>query len=177
MFLSVLNTGTEAQDAMAESMEQAVYVLPDGAYSCINYPAAEQARPGNLYRMQRASVSCPVRGGKTVTKYAEQLTLGEVLSYVWKAGIAVMASLFLATNLLFWYRLRKNRTRYLQKAANARCTSVTAFLSLPVWAVPPHNLPDPCSSLFPGQFALCYCSEETHARHLDPCGRCFDAYV
>ena len=170
MFLSVLNAGTEAQNVMVKSMDREVYVLPLDRTPASDYPAAEQVRHGDLVP-HAESVGYPVLSsdGKTVTKYAERLTLGEALAYVWKAGIAVMACFFLMTNLRFWLKLRKNRTRYTAEGSK-RPVYLCEGLSSPCLfgLFRPAIYLTPAAACSPDSLRYVIAHEETHARHLDP---------
>ncbi|MEG1858558.1 MAG: M56 family metallopeptidase, partial [Pseudoflavonifractor sp.] len=168
--VSVLNFGQSTQNAVAGSMARPIYVLPVDRVPASQVPAAEQIRPGELVPTGD-SFGYPVlsQDGQTVTKYAEKLTVAEVLTGIWLAGAALMTCLFLVTNLRFWQKLRKDRTPYPAGACK-----------YPVYLC--HSLPSPClfgllrpaiylnpaAAASPERLRYVLAHEETHARQLDP---------
>jgi len=99
------------------------------------------------------------------------LTIQEILRYIWYSGIVGMGVFFLVSNLRFWQRLRKYRTPYTVEGYNR-----------PIYLVGEGVLPSPCLyGLFRPAIYLTPAAlasedtlshvlthEETHARHLDP---------
>lgn len=172
--------------------------LPAWNYSLLNAAemverTVEQAAASPLYVGRRESVSLNVfsgegheiqpgeevwRGGDgsvavanedkaTATIYRVSIQWGSV----WKIGMAAAGLFFLLSNLCFWQKLCRNRTRF---------TGALPYLtSRKVYSVPDGVLPSPCLFgnavyLTPGALRSerslhhVLCHEETHARHLDP---------
>ena len=96
------------------------------------------------------------------------ITLSQVLSWIWVAGMAVMTLYFVGYNLIFWHQLRKTRIPF----------------PVPGWKRPIYlcpGLPSPClfglihpaiyltpEAAVPDRLHHVLTHEETHARHLDP---------
>ncbi len=168
--LSVLNFGQQTQKAVSNTLEQNVYLLPIGETPASELPSAQSTAPGEPVETGD-SFGYPIlsQDGQIVTKYATHATLSQVLGWVWKVGMVLTALFFLSVNLMFWKKLRQNRTPYPVEG----CT-------LPVYLC--ENLHTPC--LFGLFFPAIYLTpevisspqrlehvllhEKTHARHLDP---------
>lgn len=166
---SVLNAEPSAPAVLVQSLEREVYVRPVAQLPASDYPSAEGVPPGSTVpAAQNTGYSVLSPDGATVTTYAQRLTVAELLGYVWKAGIAVMAGLFLVTNLLFRRKLRKYSTPYRVEGSRYpvflcdRLPSPCLFgLFRPAIYLTPTAVRSPDS--------LCHimAHEETHARHFD----------
>jgi beta-lactamase regulating signal transducer with metallopeptidase domain len=170
MSLSVLNAGQEVQTAMTKQLEREVYTQSTDLIPPASFTAAEQVPPSEVV-MNAENPNNPVSSanGQTTANKAERLTVGDMLTYAWMAGIALMACFFLITNLRFMHLLRKNRTPYGVEGCKH-----------PVYLC--DGLPSPClfgvfrpaiylnsaSVSTPGNLRNVLVHEETHARHLDP---------
>ena len=148
-----------------------IYVRPMEQAPVSQFPQAETLQPGDPVSVPESDgYSVVSRDGATVTRYAEKLSLSQVLHGVWIAGIAGMSIWFALTNLRFYLRLRRARKPY-----------PAADCALPVYLVE-QGLPSPClfgllrpaiyltpatlSSAETLRHVLAH--ESTHARHLDP---------
>ncbi len=170
MSLSVLNAGEQAQAAMTLSMAQTIYVLPTTPTTVPDNTVIEQAQP-DVEAAEAPDAGDPALSADSpaLAEPAEPVTVGALLDAVWKVGVAVMASFFLATNLLFWRKLRKNRTRYDVEGCNYPvyiCDGLSSpclfGLFRPVIYLTPAAAASPDSQ----RYVLAH--EQTHARHLDP---------
>lgn len=88
-------------------MQREVYVLPVGRYEIHPDAVAEingQVTDANSFGYPVLSES---RG--TVTRYAGRLSLGELLTAIWRAGAVLAGAWFLLVNLRFMLRLRQTR--------------------------------------------------------------------
>ena len=104
-----------------------------------------------------------------VTPTYRTVTLAEILTYLWYAGMVIVGAWFLFTNLRFARALRRARTPY-----------DTADCRYPVYVV--SALPSPClfgvlhpavylndaAAASPETLRYVLAHEQTHARHLDP---------
>lgn len=169
MSISVLNAEPNAQTALTQTMVQEVYLLPVAQSPLSSFDATLTVQPGDTVETGDSfgySVVSP--DGQTVTKYAQRLTVLEILTYIWKVGIFVMACIFLLVNLRFWRGLRKNRIPYAVEGCK-----------YPVYLC--DGLPSPCLfGLIHPTIYLTQCAvgspdrlhhvvahEEAHARHFD----------
>ena len=100
---------------------------------------------------------------------ALRMTAGEVLSLVWKLGMALMGGFFLMSNLAFYLKLRKNRQEW----------RAGPFPTHRVYLVPEDVIPSPClfgNAIYitptvaedPARLRHVLTHETTHAKHLDP---------
>ncbi len=130
----------------------------------------EPPTPGSPISFQQRGYLVRDAETNAVTLY-EHMAVGpwEILSNLWKSGMAVMALFFLGSNLIFWQRLRKVRREFTPEDGPAR----------KVYLVPDGVLPSPClfgNSIYltpaaietPDKLRHVLMHEETHARHLDP---------
>ena len=168
--LSVLNVGKEAQSQVEETLSKDIYVLPVSREPISDYPAAYGLEPGD--RVPTAeSFGYPVlnRDGTTVTKYADQRPLSDVLRWGWYAGMAVMGLWFLISNLRFLRKVRKERSPY----ALVPCkypVYVCGGLSSPCLfgLLRPAIYLTPAVASNEDSLRHVLAHEETHARHRDP---------
>ncbi|MBP3521274.1 MAG: M56 family metallopeptidase [Oscillospiraceae bacterium] len=176
--LSVLNATRPAEEAVSDRLTATpVYLHPMEQYPASLYPNTPDATVDTAtiiwdhQRNQPDGYLALDPGGETVTKYAIRTYDGEILLYfmsiIWKAGMALVGSFFLLSNLLFYVKLRKNRTEW------------TPTVSRKVYLVPEGLLPSPClfwNAIYLTPAALrseesirhVLCHEETHAKHWDP---------
>lgn len=140
-------------------------------------PAAEAdglQRPAQPDRTQHGETAPAVPGAEAADPAPARWrgpSLAQVLGWIWYAGMAVTAAVFLRSNLRFWRRLRKYRTPY---AAEGFCR--------PVYLTGEGVLPSPCLFglfrpavyLTPAALASedtlrhVLAHEDAHARRLDP---------
>lgn len=179
--LSVLNVTRPAEQTVAEQLNHPIYYghreqVPPEELEEQNIDPENVPTPQDLFVMgesdpdNRFSTNWLVRDPETntITRYAS-MTVGpwELLTVIWKAGMVLVGSFFLLSNLLFYVKLRKNRTEW------------TPTVSRKVYLVPEGLLPSPClflNAIYLTPAALrseesirhVLCHEETHARHLDP---------
>jgi beta-lactamase regulating signal transducer with metallopeptidase domain len=169
---NVLTAAQPVGQTVTASLEQRqVYVLPVGRTPISNDPQADGQAPGTqVSNAESFGYNVVSQDGSTVTKYAEKLSLSQVLRLVWYAGIAVMTCWLVISNLRFWRMLCKVRTPYSVEDCK-----------YPVYLVE-EGLPSPCLfGLFrpaiyltpaavssPDSLRHVLAHETTHARHLDP---------
>ena len=213
---SVLTATAPVQQAVTLQVERPYYFRPVGEVSpeellernipVSQVPTAEKGSawilmeppaPGSDVSFQQKGYLVRDPETNSVTLY-ERMTVGpgEILSVIWKIGMAGMAVFFLVSNLLFYRRLRKNREEW-----RAQWSSPTGFpseveeaapcvgpddpagrLSRKVYVVPEGTIPSPCLfGLFapaiyitpavandPVKLRHVLSHESTHAKHLDP---------
>lgn len=93
--------------------ERQIYVLPIDSRPTSDFPKAEQALPGEpVASAESFGYNVLSRDGTRVIKYADIMTLSEVLTLVWTAGMAAMLIWTVFSNLRFWQRLKKTRKPY-----------------------------------------------------------------
>ena len=175
---SVLTAARPAVQAVDQAFHAApVYLEPMEQYPASEYPNTPDASVDSATILWDPVGNRPDGylaldpGGETVTKYAVRTYHGDLilaaLSVIWKAGMAVVGSFFLFSNLAFYVKLRKTRTEW------------TPTVARKVYLVPDGVLPSPC--LFLGSIYLTPAAlaseesiyhvlahEETHAAHWDP---------
>lgn len=98
------------------------------------------------------------------------LTLGDLLPYIWYAGIAVTGLWFLVCNLRFWRKLRKGRTPYIVDGCKYPVYLVGAGLPSPCLfgLVRPAIYLTPEAVSSPERTRHVIAHESAHARHGDP---------
>lgn len=142
---------TEAETTPVQSPAQAVPDTPTGETG----PAAQppDAEP----------YAYPAIAQKT-------LTLGDLLPYIWYAGIAVTGLWFLVCNLRFWQKLRKGRTPYTVDGCKYPVYLVGAGLPSPCLfgLVRPAIYLTPEAVSSPERTRHVIAHESAHARHGDP---------
>ena len=161
---SVLNAGTETQQAITQTMEQSV-PLPQKRTIVSTQPQVlqKQTNPSGEENQTLLSEGNPT----PAPTHQRSITLFQVLSWIWVAGMTVMGLYFVGCNLVFWYQLRKTRIPF----------------PVPGWKRPVYlccGLPSPCLfGLFrpaiyltpeatdPARLHHVLTHEETHAQHLD----------
>lgn len=108
--------------------------------------------------------------GRSVTTYAEIMTVTQILTGIWIAGIGIMACWLLFTNLRFWQKLRKNRTPYAIEGTKRDIWLVENGLDSPclfgLFRPAIYLTPSAVSDERGLRHVLAH--EETHAKHLDP---------
>lgn len=129
---------TEAETTPVQSPAQAV---PDAPTGGMNSDAQTPDTDSYTY---------PVMEQQT-------LTLGDLLPYLWYAGMAVTGLWFLFCNLRFWQKLRKGSTPYTVDGCKYLVYLVEEGLplSLPLWAGPPGYLSYSGGSFLTGADAAC----------------------
>lgn len=170
---SVLTATAPVERTVAENVaERSVYLQPVGKLDLSAREGGEAALPGQeLQTGDSFGYTVVDLNARSATRYAVKLSLPQFLERLWKTGMVAMGLWFLLTNLLFWRRLSKCRTRWegaLPLAVRQR-----------VYTVPEGVIASPC--LFGGAIylppkaaaddeTLSYVlrHETTHARHLDP---------
>ena len=170
---NVLTAAEPVQAQVVQRLERQAVFLPVERAPLAQHPEAQDAAPDVGAAVTRPAVpadsdSWVVATDTTAVRY-RQLTAVEILTYIWYAGMAVMAVWFLAANVRFAVRLRRGRRPY-----------PAAGCKYPVYLA--EHLPSPC--LFgllrpavyltpaavesPETLRHVLAHETTHARHLDP---------
>lgn len=169
---NVLTASEPAVETVSHHLEQrTVYVLPTGQ---VDLPEESRRNPDLQpgYAMAPTSTGIMVvdEGGETATVYAGWLTTGELLRFVWYAGIAVMACWFLVSNLRFWRKLRQTRTPCPVDGCKYPVYLVEAGLPSPCLfgLFRPAIYLTPAAVSSPERLRHVIAHETTHARHLDP---------
>lgn len=178
--LSVLNATRPVEQTVAEHLNHPIYygyreqVLPEEMTHWKVTPEEIATLQDDWVNVStdenRQTIGYLVRDPETntITRYAS-MVVGpwEFLSLLWKAGMVLVGSFFLLSNLLFYVKLRKNRTEW------------TPTVSRKVYLVPEGVLPSPClflNAIYLTPTALrseesirhVLCHEEAHAKHWDP---------
>lgn len=183
---NVLTTAETAGAAVTERIDYtSVYLDPvghtEGARSYV--PPPDESTPSVAVRDSRsvhvydtfkgysevAQVTSEEGAQLTTTWYAKTLPLTDILTYIWYAGIAVMACWLVFSNLRFWRNLRRVRVPYNVENCKYRVYMVDA------------GLPSPClfglfrpavyltpAAAAPESLRHVLAHETTHVRHLDP---------
>lgn len=183
---SVLTATAPVQQAVVERvhLDRPFYSQPRGQVSREeleerNIDLQNVPTPQDLFVMgesdpdNRFSTNWLVRDPETdtVTRYAE-VTVGpwDFLDAIWRTGMVLMGAFFVLSNLVFYYRLRKNRRPY---ATLFEGGTRRAYL------VPEGVVPSPClfgRSIYitpavagdENKLRHVLAHESTHARHWDP---------
>ena len=147
--------------------QESIYVLPvesrPAEESAVRFEEDGRIEDPNAFGYTRLEDE-----GRTVTRYAEKISPLELLGWIWAAGAAVIASILIAANVRFAFRLRRVRRPLKDTGA-----------PVPVYVAP--ALPSPClSGLFrpavyvteeaaadPAALRHVLAHELTHYRHLD----------
>lgn len=159
---SVLNAGTEVQQAVSQTMARPVG-LPTQVQP-VRRPDAGQP----VQTAGEETADLPVVQANTQAQ-TRSLSLSQALGWIWAAGMAGMALYFLSCNLLFWRKLRRERVPFPLDGQRR-----------PVYVCP--GLPSPClfgllrpaiyltpeAAADPARLRHVLIHEETHAKHLDP---------
>ena len=169
--LSVLSAAQPVQSTISQQLEQRkVYVLPVNRAPISDYPAAYDMEPGEVVPTGQSS-GYPVlnHNGITVTTYARQITMAELLTLVWTAGAVLFGLLFLGQNLSFWHRLRKVRVLYSVDGCSLPVYLVEEGLSSPCLfgLLRPAVYLTPASAGTPESLRHVLAHETTHFRHGD----------
>ena len=108
--------------------------------------------------------------GTHVTWYAKALTITEMLSYVWYAGIIVMICWLLISNFRFWRNLCKARIPYMIDGCKHTVYLVESGLSSPCLfgLFRPAIYLNSAAAETKETLRHVIAHETTHARHLDP---------
>ncbi len=103
-------------------------------------------------------------------EYARQIALEDLFRAVWYGGMAVMGCWLVLSNLLFWLRLRRNRTPYPVEGTSRRVYLVERGLPSPCLfgLFRPAVYLTPAALQSPDCLRHVLAHEETHARHRDP---------
>ena len=170
---NVLTAAEPVQAQVVQRLERQEVFLPVERAPLAQHPEAQDAAPDVGAAVTRPAVPAASDGwvvatDTTAVRY-RQLTAAEILTYIWYAGMAVMAVWFLTANVRFAVRLRRSRRPY-----------PAAGCKYPVYLA--EHLPSPC--LFgllrpavyltpaavesPETLRHVLAHETTHARHLDP---------
>lgn len=168
--LSVLNAGQQTQEAVSITMEQPVYLMPVQRTPAAEVPSAQSARPGEIVETGD-SFGYPVlsQDGQTVTKYAKQATVSEILGWIWKGGMVVTGLFFLSANLIFWRKLRRDRAAYPVEGCPDPvylCRRLSSPCLFGLFRPAIYLTPEAVAT--PERLHHVLLHEKTHARHLDP---------
>lgn len=167
---SALSATSTARESVAAEMEnRTVYVMPVNRTPAEEVPAAEETQPGQEIQ-DNASFGYPVlsEDGQTVTRYADRMTVAEILTLVWQGGMVLFGVFFLLSNLLFYRRLRKTRRPYAADCA-LPCYLVESGLPSPCLfgLFRPAIYLTPASCTAPERLSHVLAHETTHYRHKD----------
>lgn len=110
--------------------EESIYILPVSSVP-VEESGVRAGEAGALYDPNSFGYPRLEDEGQTITRYAERISLLELLGWLWIAGAAVMGAALAASNLHFGMRL--NRVRKPLEGTNA---------PIPVYTAP--GLPSPC---------------------------------
>lgn len=149
----------------------------------------EPPTPGSDISLQQRGYLVRDAETNAVTLY-RHMSVGpwEVLSAIWKTGMALMGCFFLVSNLGFYWRLRKHRREWRAQwsrptgSPSVSCVGPDDPAGQParkVYLVPDGVIPSPClfgRSIYitpavaedENKLRHVLCHEETHARHWDP---------
>lgn len=181
---NVLTAAEPVRTSVAEQIDNvSVYLEPVGqserAQSYVEPPdtftpavAVRDSRSDTVYEHDYQELNAVARimsENGEMTWYAKALPLTDILTFIWYAGIAIMACWLVFSNLRFWHKLRKGRIPYAVEGCR-----------YPVYLC--DGLPSPCLfGLFrpaiyltpaavssPESLRHVLAHETTHARHLDP---------
>ena len=153
---NVLTAAEPVQTQVAARLERQTVALPVERAPLDQHPEARDAVPDVGAAVTRPAVPAASDGwvvatDTTAVRY-RQLTAAEILTYIWYAGMAVMAVWFLLTaNLRFAVRLRRSRRPYpVEGCKYPVYLAAASAVPLSVRAVAPRGLPDPRRRGIPG---------------------------
>ncbi len=180
---SLLRAAQPVEQAVSQRIAAAppIYVLPTNQWALTDIPQAgpeQDLHPGQVVdspNAERAGYTVVNADGRTATRYARRLSLPQVLTLIWKAGMALTAVFFLISNLRFYGRLRKHRRAWTgdRELVGGRPIRQKIYL------VEEGVIPSPClvgNAIYitptvaddPARLTHVLTHEATHARHLDP---------
>ncbi|OUQ24757.1 hypothetical protein B5E80_06555 [Flavonifractor sp. An135] len=161
---SVLNAGTEVQQAVSQTMARPVY-LPIQPQTDRKPSAGAPV----LNHAPETAVTTDVQSNTPAPAQNHSIPLSQVLGWIWAAGMAVMALYFLGCNLHFWYQLRRRRTPFPlehQRRPVYLCPSLASPCLFGLFRPSIYLTPEAAAD--PDRLRHVLIHEETHARHLDP---------